>query len=285
MISPHLRTTHPLVDSEGRMLGLLVGEMRDPDYAYLVANATHHLREARKYCHKPGTERHRRGSFSTVTDGISIGGGQPHPMNKAHPIGRERRAVRRLRNASCIRRIANFASSALRTYVPEIYNEYARTLDEVCEEDPSLRRPFTNNVFAGVTFNLGPRVVTRRHRDHLNLPFGWCSITVLGDFDYERGGHLVLWDLGLVIEIPPGATFLIPSAILEHSNLDIAEGETRMSLTQYSAGGLFRWVRCGSRTQRAFEQAGHTLETGETRWAAGIALLGKWGSCLGRKSG
>ncbi len=168
--------------------------------------------------------------------------------------------------------------------MPEVYNEYARTLDQICNEDTTLRRPFENNVFAGVTFNLGPRVVTLRHRDHLNLPFGWCCVTVFGDFDYTRGGHLVLWDLGLVIEIPPGATFLIPSAILEHSNLDIAEGETRMSVTQYSAGGLFRWIRCGSRTQAAFERDGNRVETGRGRWQAGVALLGKWSSRLGRRA-
>ncbi len=171
--------------------------------------------------------------------------------------------------------------AGLRTYVPEVYNEYARTLDQICEEDASLRRPFGNNVFAGVTFNLGPRVVTSRHRDHLNLPFGWCCVTVFGEFNHTRGGHLVLWDLGLVIEVPPGATYLIPSAILEHSNLGIAEGETRMSITQYSAGGLFRWLRCGSRTQAAFERDGGRLEAGPSRWDAGIALLGKWASRLG----
>lgn len=218
-------------------------------------------------------------------------------MNVAHPNRRERRAVMRLRTSTSVRRIANFASgeygmdedeqeaeylpAALRTYVPEVYNEYARILNQVCEEDRTLRRPFADNVFAGVTFNLGPRVVTRRHRDHLNLPFGWCSVTVFGDFDHKRGGHLVLWDLGLVIQVPPGATFLIPSAILEHSNLDIGEAETRMSITQYSAGGLFRWIRCGSRTQHRFEREGNQLETGQTRWAAGIALLGKWTSRLG----
>ena len=76
----------------------------------------------------------------------------------------------------------------------------------------------------------------------------------------------MLWDLGVVIEIPPGATFLIPSAILQHSNSDIAEGQTRMSITQYSAGCLFRWVRCGSRTQGAFKRDGNGLETGHARW-------------------
>ena len=57
--------------------------------------------------------------------------------------------------------------------------------------------------------------------------------------------YLVLWDMGLVIEFPPGATILIPSATLRHSNVCLNPGDTRMSFTQYSAGGLFRWVDQG----------------------------------------
>jgi len=57
--------------------------------------------------------------------------------------------------------------------------------------------------------------------DFGNLPYGWCAITSLGPFDPKRGGHLVLWDLQLVIEFPPGSTILIPSAVLQHSNIPI----------------------------------------------------------------
>ncbi len=135
---------------------------------------------------------------------------------------------------------------------------------------------FTNSVFAGVTFNLGPRTVTFGHRDHHNLPFGWCCVTALGDFDHEQGGHLVLWDLKLVIQIPAGASYLIPSAILKHSNVDIGKQETRMSITQYSAGGLFRWVACGMRSQAAYMGEGNTMTSRQERWDEGIALLRRW---------
>ncbi|RDB28247.1 hypothetical protein Hypma_001551 [Hypsizygus marmoreus] len=80
------------------------------------------------------------------------------------------------------------------------------------------------------------------HTDHANLAWGWCAITALGDFDPDTGGHLILWDLGLVIQFPPGATILMPSVLLLHSNVEVKEGQTRYSFTQYSAGGLFRWV-------------------------------------------
>lgn len=38
-----------------------------------------------------------------------------------------------------------------------------------------------------------------------------CAITTLSDYDPKAGGHLVLWDLKLVIEFPPGSTILILS--------------------------------------------------------------------------
>ena len=52
------------------------------------------------------------------------------------------------------------------------------------------------------------------HTDPGNLLFGWCAITTLGNFDPTLGGHLVLWDLKLVIEFPLGSTILIPSVTL-----------------------------------------------------------------------
>ena len=59
---------------------------------------------------------------------------------------------------------------------------------------------------------------------------------------------MVLFDLGLIIEFPPGATILIPSAVFRHGNTPIQPGETRMSFTQFVAGGLFRWVKYGFKT-------------------------------------
>lgn len=61
---------------------------------------------------------------------------------------------------------------------------------------------------------------------------------------------MVLWDLQLVIEFPPGASILIPSAAIYHSNTSINPEERRYSFTQFSAGGLFRWVDNGFRTMK-----------------------------------
>jgi len=105
-----------------------------------------------------------------------------------------------------------------------------------------LKEYFPGTVWAACTFNLGPRTVTMPHVDWQNLPMGWCSVTALGDYDPDKGGHLVLWDLGIVVRFPPGATALIPSALVHHSNAGIASGEKRYSLAFYCSGGLFRYL-------------------------------------------
>lgn len=56
---------------------------------------------------------------------------------------------------------------------------------------------------------------------------------------------MILWDLKLVAEFPPGSTIMIPSSVIHHSNTRIQLNEVRYSFTQYSAGGLFRWVDLG----------------------------------------
>lgn len=81
-----------------------------------------------------------------------------------------------------------------------------------------------------------------------------CPVHSLGRFDYTKGGHLILWDLKLVIEFPPGSTILLPLSTLRHGNTTIQEGEERMSFTQYCAGGLIRWVKYGFRSGVSLEE-------------------------------
>ncbi|KAN0113573.1 hypothetical protein V8E52_007637, partial [Russula decolorans] len=56
------------------------------------------------------------------------------------------------------------------------------------------------------SFNLGQQTTSFPHLDEKNLAQSWCSKTLLGDFSPNLGGHLVLWDFGLVIRFPAGST-------------------------------------------------------------------------------
>lgn len=113
-------------------------------------------------------------------------------------------------------------------------------------QNPWLRRHFPNHPFASTTFNFGPKTCTLPHKDLKNLSWGLCSITSLGSYNPKKGGHLILWDLRIIVEFSPYASILIPSAIITHSNTRIKKNETRMSITQYSSAGLFSWFAYGN---------------------------------------
>ena len=156
---------------------------------------------------------------------------------------------------------------------------YEDHLNELLDHDHTLRRNFANSIWSAAAFNFGPRTVTRPHRDSANVPFGLCSVTSLGDFDPKQGGHLVLWTLKLVIEFPPGSTVLLPSAVIPHSNTPISKREQRASFTQYTAGGLIRWVEQGFQLKANFlaglteEQRAADLHAAQARCKLGLSLF------------
>ncbi|TFK56299.1 hypothetical protein OE88DRAFT_1622553 [Heliocybe sulcata] len=177
---------------------------------------------------------HRRGQFPVANIGISYGGGCKLPGNMAISCANNVAIIRHLLDNIFFKRIVGFTKQAFDLYALLLYAYYVNTLAEVCAHI------FVNSVFACCTFNLGPLVRSFVHTDHLNLVFRWCAITALGTFDAEKGGHLVLWDLKLVIEVPAGSTIFILSAILQHSNIPMQDGEIWLSFIQWTAGGLFR---------------------------------------------
>ena len=141
-------------------------------------------------------------------------------------------------------------------YTKETVEAIRARFDQSGDSSLSLRTPYDNalGVFPCRTFNLGRQSVSTPHTDQNNLAQGWCSITPLGDFNPATGGHLALWNLGLVVQVPPGSTVLIPSSLVVHSNATIQPGETRYSVVQYASGHLFRWVKNGFLTDIAWNQ-------------------------------
>lgn len=151
---------------------------------------------------------------------------------------------------------------------------YRTKLDPLLKHDHGLKKPFPRSTYPAATFNLGPSVCTFKHRDPLNCPFGLCAIQALGNFDHTQGGHLILWDLGLYIQFPPGSLILIPSATLVHSNTPIQKNEARASFTQYCGGGLFRFVDNHFMTEAELKANDPTLYAKRQEEKAGQWKLG-----------
>jgi hypothetical protein len=156
-------------------------------------------------------------------------------------------------------------------YFPRIYESYQQNLEELTLRHPWLRRNFPGTPFAAASFNFGPRTLCYPHRDWGNVSWGECAVTALGDYDADKGGHLVLWDLGLVVRFPPGTVIFLPSALVRHSNTPVAAHERRYSFAQYTSGGLFRWVANGFMT--APRGLVESVEVQQKRWAEGVGMF------------
>jgi hypothetical protein len=186
--------------------------------------------------------------------------------------------LKELRETPSISRLAGFASNVFANWAPKLFKYYSDNLEALCDHHPELERNFSNSVWTTATFNFGPRTTCYPHKDAANLAYGFCAITALGQYNPKMGGHLVLWDVGLAIEFSPGSTILIPSALLRHSNTSLPEGHQRMSFTQYTPGGLFRWVDYRFRTEEQFSAQDprgmrEFKQNSENRWKDGLGLF------------
>lgn len=126
-----------------------------------------------------------------------------------------------------------------------MYAHYQEKLGSLVAEDPTLHWYFLNSIFPATTVNFGPDSICWDHLDTGNYAAGWCAIWGMGPYDCTKGGHLILFDIKKIVRFPPGSLILIPSALMRHGNTPIQAGDQRLSLTQYAAGGLFRWVANG----------------------------------------
>lgn len=285
-----------MIDQKDRICVALVGRPNQQDYkdAALSLHETL-LREGTAAGMTDRAIPHLRGHFPAINVGAMHGKGTVNPINLSTKDN-DPMVARLLKNPH-VRRLAAFASckprlsplclrkshfilDSLSSFAPKLYEHTRGKLNDLYDNTPGLERLFPADVstFPTAAFNLGPNVWTFKHRDALNLVYGWCAIHALGKFDPQKGGHLVLWELRLVIEFPPGALVLIPSAVITHSNTPVAEGDTRSSFTQYMPGGLFRWVDYGHCLVEDCKRKNPTLyreqsDKKDEKWKMGLELL------------
>jgi hypothetical protein len=94
--------------------------------------------------------------------------------------------------------------------------EYYNTLNDLYTSNNQLVHNFQESIFPASIFNLGPNTVTLDHIDYANVAYGLCGISALGKYNPDKGGHMILFDLGVMICFPPRSTILIPSSVLRH---------------------------------------------------------------------
>ncbi|KAL1671983.1 hypothetical protein EV122DRAFT_225565 [Schizophyllum commune] len=245
-------TPVPILDKKRRVIAVLAGTPDQKDWPAQHTSLADAIEAARpKLKFSTVQTKHRRGVFPAIAVGHSYGGGQMRPMPVSQEPSNVPTLIALLTHIAFIR-LAGFATGVIANWAPLLFAHYAKYCELLSNRLPDISFNFPTTVWAAVTINFGPRTVSLRHRDYANLAWGWCPITALGRFNPDAGGHLILWDLRLVIRFPPGSTIAIPSGLLIHSNTAIGARETRFSVTQYTAGAIFRWVDQGYQTKEEF---------------------------------
>ncbi|KAJ7038633.1 hypothetical protein C8F04DRAFT_951034, partial [Mycena alexandri] len=278
-----------ILDVDGRIIAILLGTPEDEEWPQVIEDAVAAMARARREALRSGEWRvgaiHRRGTFLPLRYGVSFGGGQKKPGNLCHTRFM-RRLIRRLLRNKSIRRIAGFQSMGLALYAPKLYRYYCKILRLLFQKHPELLHTFPNSIFPSITLNCGD-AVTFEHCDIFNCVHGLCGVTSGGNFNHVRGGHIYLRQLRLAIQFPSGATILIPSGCLDHGNTPIQSGETRYSITQYAAGGLFRWAAYGFQSAKSLlaQRGGQDVKNAfdgvpGSRWQWGLNLFSKYDELL-----
>ncbi|KAG6379540.1 hypothetical protein JVT61DRAFT_10039 [Boletus reticuloceps] len=234
------RTPTLLVDEEDRIITVLAGRPAGDDWDEVHTEISTLLHKAGSKVSKP-RKQEQQGNFTSLSFGVSYGEGQQAPGNLAH--GECNGAViRDIMQTKAVQRAAGFMNSCFAGYAPKLYEEYHSNLSLLFAQYPHLERIFSNSIFPTATFNCGPRVVSLDRVDNTNIPVGFCAVFACGSYDPVQGGHLILFDLGLVIQFPPGSTILVPPGTLRHGNVSTRPNETHQSFTQYFPGGLLHVV-------------------------------------------
>lgn len=106
-----------------------------------------------------------------------------------------------------------------------------------------------HTAFASTTVNVG-KGCTRFHKDWLNKRAFFCGIVPSGTFDFTKGGHIIFWELGVVVDFPAGCVALLPSSLVTHGNTAIGKDEFRTSFVWFTGGTLFQYDETGMKTLR-----------------------------------
>ncbi|KAJ3846878.1 hypothetical protein EV368DRAFT_52094, partial [Lentinula lateritia] len=281
-----------LVDVQDRIIAVL-GGVPSGSVGYEWKSVESDAASAMKQCFEASTfmqaQKHgRRGDFASRTVGYGYGNGRVEPQNYKISGRANQKAMRELLQNKSIRRISGFTNGAVFLFCHKNYVKYNTTHHELLQKHPGLRNAFPHTPFAAVTFNLGPQSYSPPHMDPNNRASGWCMDTAMGSFDPDKGGHLVLWDLGLVIWFPSGSSILFPSALITHLTIPIQPHETHYAMIQYSSGGIFQWRDNGFQSDKSFLAKASTEECTEwesarlTRWKLSLQKFTHWGDvCRG----
>ncbi|KAJ3564677.1 hypothetical protein NP233_g8140 [Leucocoprinus birnbaumii] len=210
-------TPRPLLDSQGRVIVVLASQPNEQSFLDKCKHLFHTMMEVASQI-----------EFSEAgSDKTCIYGASPQADENVYW---KTLIFRTLLTSIAVRNLVNLWS-------PNMYKCLRQCIKKL-HEHRSLGKKLNfltpAGIYPRVAFNFGPNAWTNHHCDPQDYALAWCVVQVLGPFDPEEGGHLVIEEAKLVIQFPPGSIILLPSATFTHGNVPVhlKNGEGHASVTQ-----------------------------------------------------
>ncbi|KAG6915875.1 hypothetical protein DXG01_009452 [Tephrocybe rancida] len=138
-----------------------------------------------------------------------------------------------------ISRVASFQSMKLNRFSPKMWDKYEYTTARMNSTRWNAPINFQGSTYPAVRFNVGPQTSTvQPYMDCQQECRGLSAMTPIGNYNYKLGGHIVFYELKLIVEVVPGTTLFVPTGLLSYGTMDIQESEERMTITQCFGPGL-----------------------------------------------
>ncbi|KAJ8580999.1 hypothetical protein M405DRAFT_847310 [Rhizopogon salebrosus TDB-379] len=131
---------------------------------------------------------------------VSHGGGRQAP-GKISNSARNTTELDELLASIAIERLAGFANgmSVVRRYSGTKRRCDRRSAQLCTESLQNLLDDLPDEYSPAAMFNFGPHTVTYEHTDSEHFASVMCSITALGEYNAVTGGHLILFDVDVII--------------------------------------------------------------------------------------
>ncbi|KAJ7431197.1 hypothetical protein B0H11DRAFT_2262220 [Mycena galericulata] len=155
-----------------------------------------------------------------------------------------------LRYSPSIQAITSYQNAVLKQAAPRLWNDARRVIDAVVSNDQTLNLPMKlanegphqPTAFSELEYRFSvPELPRTEPNDH---PPAFRAITSVGNYLYHEG-KLILWQLRIVLDFPPGSTFIFPAGVVRYSFTQVEKPGWQMIITQSCSAGLHGFVANG----------------------------------------
>ncbi|KAF7294626.1 hypothetical protein MIND_00999200 [Mycena indigotica] len=168
--------------------------------------------------------------------------------------------------------IAAYQNHALEQFYPNVKSAMLVLVDEL--KAHGFSTPFPGSAFSTCEFRDLTRAPMTTPQKQWQVRF--CDIqalTVLGHWNGEMGGHLILHGEGRIVKVKPGDTFLLPAGAQAYTFVPVRAqvGERQYVFSQFFHASVARWVEKGGKTDKELEVKARHL-----RDKAALSRLHQW---------